>query len=137
LPETVISVRLPLISRREQLRWTWRDGIEYRLFFPDFNNRSYEIVAGETTICSARLAAIREWSLGGSAVFSEGVWRRCGQCLRQDSGKVFAFWRPHSWFMPGWRASFDGVCRNGLPESLTPVLFGMILANIHPYNTQD
>jgi hypothetical protein len=144
LHDTVLIVRRPVLHAR--LDWTWPDGTEYSLIFPNLTSvlggRLWHIVSGERTVCSGQLAnpSLRksllrakvphqEWDFHGTLILSESKGWLTHQ-LRQRDGRRLALWRPRRFGIGGrWR----GVWRNSLPESDLPVIVGMILAQVHTH----
>jgi hypothetical protein len=143
LPNTVLIVRRPVFHAR--LDWTWQDGTEYSLTFPNlasaWGERSWHIISKERTICSGQLVNYsllevigraklphQEWDFHGNVIVPESKKRLTKQ-LRQRDGRRLALWRSRRCGFGGevWR----GVWRNSLPESDVPIILGMVLAQVH------
>ena len=145
LLDTVLVVKRPVLYTR--LDWTWRDGTEYSLTFPNLasvlGGRSWDLISGERTICSGQLVlpSLREgmfrvkrphqeWKFRGTVIISESRGCMTTQ-LRQRDGRRLALWHPRRF---GWGAEvWQGVWRNSLPEGDVPVILGMILAQVHTH----
>ena len=149
---TVISVRYPPLLRQlrqrgqEELLWTWPDGTEYTLVFPQFRigrKPWWHVVSGERTIWSGRLvvptlrrsilrAALPhiEWELDGEVIINEArrVCYRTHVLRRQRDGKRLVWWH---FQRSGFWCVVEGIWRSSLPKDNIPAIFAMILAEIH------
>jgi hypothetical protein len=152
--DAVVEVRLPSLERQikkgEGIAWTWWDGMECTVLRPDWRSKSPRITFGGTVVCEGRFCgsglwkAFREdkislsrWQFGQQTFVFEGgslFWKSCPRTftLRHAGGARLAFFRvdrPRRWINAD--VCYTGVVRDGVPEGLLPIVFGIILAWAH------
>jgi hypothetical protein len=148
--ESLVAVRRPSLQRQldmnQWLVWTWLDGTEYALLRPE-PDEVLRIVTGDRIVCSGRIlqgldglpqallegrVTLSKWQVDGQALEWIGghlCWKTFPRThtLRQADGIRLAFLRIGRSFS---REVYKGVVRHGLPQSLLPIVFAIILTGI-------
>ncbi len=135
--------------KHEGLIWMWPDGVEYTLWCPRLRvggRWNWSISSDNVTHCLGRIPRrpLRkticevqlemEWNLSGY-LFTFKPIRCSGGQLVQPGGRRVALWDGQGGCARAVRRGIwvEGVWRNSLPESIMPLIVGMILAQLWDY----
>jgi hypothetical protein len=147
--DKVAAVRREFVNGEQRIAWRWWDGTEYALIPPQWPHGWMRIVSGEMILCCGQYlgwrwqtplhdrATVSQWEFDGQTIVYEAGDLCCRMAPRaftlwkQNDGNRLAFFRiePGRPFRLG--AAYRGVVRDGLPNELARVVFGIILSRVH------
>jgi hypothetical protein len=152
--EVHVPVGIPSLRRqdknKERMVWTWLDGVEYALLRPSPPHGEMTVFCGERVVCCGRAhigmnlwaeamrqgrATMWEWDFAGQTFVVEGGNLTCCNALpatyavRPPGGIRLAFYCLQRG--QGCKSVYRGVARDNIPQGLLPIVFAIILVQLH------